>query len=56
MIGLLEAQIGLEQRDKERALRGLDIFSQCSLTLIELETLMDEAERWDTYEYFQDEV
>jgi len=47
--GLVECQIGIEQRDKEKALHGIDQFINISLLEISLDWIMDEAERWDSY-------
>jgi hypothetical protein len=47
--GLIEAQIGCEQRDKERALKGITQYIDIGITLMGLERLMDEAEIEDYY-------
>ncbi len=47
--GLVEAQIGMEQRNKERALKGINKFLQCAMTELELDRIMDEADQWDDY-------
>ena len=52
--GLVEAGIGLEQRDKERALKGINEFIQCSLLEMELDRLADEAEEWDRYYHYEE--
>lgn len=47
--GLVEAGIGIEQRDKERALRGINQYINIGITLLNLEHVADEAESEDYY-------
>ena len=47
--GLVEAKVGIETRDKERALKGIDKYINIGLTLIEIEENSIEAEKYDQY-------
>ena len=47
--GLVEAEIGMEQGDKERALKGISQYINIGITLMDLERVMNEAELEDYY-------
>ena len=56
--GLVEAGIGMEQRDKKRALAGISRYIDIGITLMDLDHLADEAEFEDCYypQYSDDEL
>ena len=47
--GLVEAGIGIEQKDKERAMRGISQYISIGITLMDLDRIADEAEAEDFY-------
>jgi hypothetical protein len=57
--GLVEFQIGCEQKDRQRAMAGIDEFLHVSMMQVDLESLMDRAEVednfYDMYTYPDDE-
>ena len=55
--GLVEAKIGMELKDKERAMRGISQYIDIGILLIDLEVLMDRAEAEDIFtpQYEEDE-
>lgn len=53
--GLIEAEIGMEQKDKERALRGISQYIRIGITLMDLDRIADEAEFEDSYYYAEEQ-